>query len=110
MAVADLQVEKVFVETVGSNAVFLMTVTNNGPITANDVVVSDVSTREITEAPAFCGPGLFTTECSLGSIAAGESVSFQIKTLYPDASDTATVVSTTPDPDPANNTDTATAP
>ncbi|MBS1881578.1 MAG: DUF11 domain-containing protein [Actinobacteria bacterium] len=117
---ADLAIEKGVSPTPGrpdSEATFTLTVTNNGPDTAKDVVVSDpipaglefVSTKE----PCVAAGG--EVRCPLGSLAKGDSRTLEFLVRIPAAAEegfvnTATVTSTTPDPDLSNNTSTAPLP
>ncbi|MEG3790167.1 Ig-like domain-containing protein [Lysobacter sp. CCNWLW3] len=99
--------------TVGTNVVFTLTVTNNGPSASAGVSVADLLPNGYTYvsdngAGAYVsGTGVWT----VGTLANGASASLQI-TATVNASgtylNTATASSTTTDPTPANNTGTAT--
>jgi hypothetical protein len=93
-------------------------VNNNGPDAAANVTVSDaapggVTFVGVTEQPSqgscSVGTGVLLT-CSLGTLAAGQSVSFKLNatvTVTGTITNTGTTVTTTADTNPANNTDSA---
>jgi uncharacterized repeat protein (TIGR01451 family) len=101
----------------GEEIVYTITVHNDGPIAAQNVVVSDTlpaqvnylaNTDTCTGVPVGTSG---TLTCPLGTIAAGASVSFQIKvSIDPDLggatsiTNTATVTSDANESDPADNT------
>ncbi|WP_157510274.1 Ig-like domain-containing protein [Lysobacter sp. Root559] len=98
---------------VGTNVVFTLTVTNNGPSASAGVSVADLLPNGYTYvsdngAGAYVpGTGVWT----IGSLANAASTSLQITATVNAAGtylNTATVSSTTNDPTPANNTGTAT--
>lgn len=102
--------------TVGSNVTYTIGVTNNGPSTATNVVVSDnvppatsfVSASASQGTCSFSG-GLVT--CNLGTVfSAGTATVTMVVTTSTSGtlSNTATVSATEPDPNTANNMATAT--
>jgi uncharacterized repeat protein (TIGR01451 family) len=115
---ADLSITKTAAESViaGEELIYDITVDNAGPGAAFNVTVTDTlppqatfidDTDSCTEGP----PGVLT--CDLGNIAAGDSVTFQVRVSVTAGSgvDTlvneAEVVSDQDDPDDTNNVDTA---
>ncbi|GAB4184804.1 MAG: hypothetical protein Tsb002_08100 [Wenzhouxiangellaceae bacterium] len=108
-AQADLAVVKTGPATVvaGSQIVYTLAVTNNGPSDAIAVSLDDPTPVGVTfvSATAPCAGGF---PCALGDLAVGASVTVDVTFDVPaDASgtidNTATVTSTTPDPDNSNN-------
>jgi uncharacterized repeat protein (TIGR01451 family) len=102
----------------GSAAFCDLTVTNLGVSDAQNVVVKDtlVSTSQFqvtSYVPAVCTPAVpsalvtsFTATCNLGILAAGASTTIRINvtsSVGGDINDTATVASSTPDPNTSNN-------
>lgn len=103
----------------GEYLTYDVTIRNNGPSTAVDVMLSDELPDEVTfdgyivsNGSGTCVPleGSTTVECDLNDLNPGESVTVFIKVLVdpavPDGSsisETATVSSGTPDPDNSNN-------
>jgi len=94
---------------------FTITVTNNGPDPADDVVVTDtlpagVTLDSINTEQGACG-GDPVIVCNLGTILNGESVgiSMTVRTSSETGrvENTAAVTSSDPDPDVTNNSDTA---
>jgi uncharacterized repeat protein (TIGR01451 family) len=80
--VADLNVTKTLAPgslTVGGNATFTITVSNQGPDTATNVVVTDTLPPEVTfvSASPSCS-GTTTITCSVGNLLSGQSTSVQI--------------------------------
>jgi uncharacterized repeat protein (TIGR01451 family) len=105
--------------TAGTNLTYTITVANGGPEVAQSVSLSDtlpanttfVSVTQ-TSGPAFTCAGGATVTCSIATLAAGASATFDVVvTVSPSAtgtiSNTATVTSPT-DTTPANNSDTET--
>jgi uncharacterized repeat protein (TIGR01451 family) len=104
---------------IGSEVTYTVTVQNFGPSDAQSVQVVDTLAAQVAYLVDTAGcvegpPGTLT--CNLGTLAAGESRSFDILArILGDAApcelftNTAMVSSTTPDPDAANNSATANA-
>jgi uncharacterized repeat protein (TIGR01451 family) len=100
----------------GRNVTYTLVVTNNGPSTAKGVQVSDPLPAGVTfvsVAPAACGLAGTTVTCALGDLAKGQSVSVTVVAGIPVGTpqgtkrNVATVSSTTPDTNLANNHDDA---
>jgi uncharacterized repeat protein (TIGR01451 family) len=109
----------------GPDAVYTITVTNNGPAAASGVVLSDtlpagsvfVSMTQTGGTDGFnlSQSGGTATETATGSIAAGASDTFSLDVSVPASlgngapfNDTANVSASNPDPNTANNTATQT--
>ncbi len=99
----------------GSLQMYTVTVVNHGPDRAADVTLYDVVPLEPSGTVFSIDGGAdwqpWNNSYSLGTLAAGESRTILIRGIVPAAargtiSNTAEVVSLTPDPNPANNTDT----
>ncbi|HUR79150.1 MAG TPA: DUF11 domain-containing protein [Thermoanaerobaculia bacterium] len=96
---------------VGSNVIYTVTVRNNGPGPADNVVVTDAlpANTSLVSAPGCTGTTVLT--CNAGTLAPGAQQSFLITVKLPSApqsvSNTATVTSTTADTTTGNNTSTA---
>jgi uncharacterized repeat protein (TIGR01451 family) len=101
----------------GTNLTYTLQVTNNGPAVAQNVVVSDPLPGEVTFTSSSTTQGsctgTTTVTCDLGSMSVGglvvvtinvNAATFSSATL---SSNTATVSSTTSDPNLTNNTSTA---
>ena len=104
----------------GTNLVYSLMVTNGGPAVAQGVTVTDVIPAQVTYVSSSTAQGscsytsaTTTVSCNLGNLGVGSSVlitinvtanSFSSLTL---SSNTATVTSTTSDPNLANNSSTA---
>ena len=113
---ADLVVEKKVVGPdtveVGDKLLFKVTVRNNGPDDAMDVVLDDtidgaVKVLSVKPSQGSCN-GKKTIHCELGTIAAGAkaTIKIEVRALEPGKiKNVATGSSTTPDPDPENNRD-----
>jgi uncharacterized repeat protein (TIGR01451 family) len=99
----------------GGNAVWNLTVGNQGPNAAQNVVVTDVLPSRVSfvSAPGCTYTGSTrTVRCELASLAQGGAASFTITTSVSGKgngwiTNTAQVSSSTPDPNTANNTATA---
>jgi uncharacterized repeat protein (TIGR01451 family) len=105
----------------GDQLTYTLVVTNSGPSTAADVVVTDTLPAGTSFVEGVDGNGATVCAlvqpgkvvCNLGSMGPGTSKTIYIPVMVapslPDSavlSNTATVSSSTPDPNPANNTDT----
>jgi uncharacterized repeat protein (TIGR01451 family) len=111
---ADLQVVKTGPGgvTAGQNITYTITVTNNGPSTATAVQVSDPPPANATFV-SNSGACTSTYPCSLGSLASGQTATITSTystspTFSGNISNTATVSSTTNDPNNTNDSSTAT--
>ena len=116
---ADLVVKKKVVGPdtveVGDKLLFKVTVRNDGPDDATDVVLDDtidgaVKVLSVKPSQGSC-KGKKTIHCELGTIAAGAkaTIKIEVRALEPGKiKNVATGSSTTPDPDPGNNRDRAT--
>jgi uncharacterized repeat protein (TIGR01451 family) len=116
---ADVAIVKTAVPTItppGVNVTYTLVVTNNGPSTARAVQVSDPLPAGMTFVsvnPGGCHGGT-TITCALPDLVKGQSVSITVVAGIPPAlakttkTNTATVSSSTPDPNLANNQDDAT--
>jgi len=116
-SLADLSVlleETMDPATNGSNFTYNITVTNNGPDAANNVVLNDLLDAGVTYVSdtAACNTGgLPAVSCALGTINAGNSqiVSITVRPNVPGLiSNTASVSATESDPNAANNSATET--
>ena len=110
-AVADIAVVKTVDRPrleVGNQATYTLTVTNVGPVTADDVTLVDVLPSQetlVSVSDAAC-TGTTVVSCSLGSLAAGVSTSITVVALAKTAgtaTNVATVSTTSPETDTANN-------
>jgi uncharacterized repeat protein (TIGR01451 family) len=112
---ADVSIEKSTSEPVvpGEEATYSLRVTNHGPHGATNVVVSDPlpSALSFVSASAGCSEAGGTVTCSLASLGVGQSHTFSVTATVDTAADgcsvlrnTATVGTTTFDPDLSNNT------
>ena len=110
---ADLRITKIATPSTvlsGATVRFLLTVVNDGPSTAQAVIVDDPLGADYRDATATPSVGSCTAavRCSLGDLARGESATITIDaTIAANATtltNTATVESPTPDPAPGNNT------
>jgi len=119
---ADLQLSEVIsagapggIATAGSNVTYLMTVTNNGPIAASNVVITDslpanMSVVSCLGSMGSCSNQINAVSASLGSLQSGAQATVtlvaQIGFSVPGGtvlSNSASVTSSNPDPNPANN-------
>ena len=104
----------------GSNLVYTISVSNQGPSDAQSVVVTDVlpvglAYVSATASQGSCVEVAGTVTCALGTVADGVSATITVNVdVDPDLADgssimnTATVASSTSDPDMSDNTSTAT--
>ena len=115
LASADLAITKTGPTNVvaGTNVVYTLSVTNNGPSDAQSVQVTDPTPTGLTFVSTI-GDCTTTFPCSLGTIVNGTTATitatFHVPSNYttPDPIvNTATVSTSTPDPNPANNSATA---
>jgi uncharacterized repeat protein (TIGR01451 family) len=118
---ADLAIEKSASPSPGvpgTDVTYTLKVTNKGPDTAEDTVVSDPLPDGLTfvsGSPECEAPTPTQVRCSLGSLATGDSVTLTIVAHIADSVtegfvNTATVSSATPDPDYSNNSASAPTP
>jgi uncharacterized repeat protein (TIGR01451 family) len=96
--------------SVGDQFTYTLAVSNAGPATANDVVVTDPLPSSVTFVSASASQGsctgTTTVSCNLGTIAtgAGATVSIVVRAITAGtARNEASVSSSSPDPDPADN-------
>ena len=105
----------------GQAASYTLTATNNGPSDAQAVAVTDALPSGLTFSAAVpsqgspCTQEAGTVTCNLGPLSAGAKATVIINVIVnPSTSgtvtNTATVASTTPDPDVSNNTGSVTTP
>ena len=101
----------------GTNLVYTLQITNNGPATAQNVVVNDPLPAEVTftsvsTTQGSCSQTAGTVSCSLGSVSVGGlvivtiNVNASVFSSSTNATNTATVSADTGDPDLLNNTST----
>jgi uncharacterized repeat protein (TIGR01451 family) len=117
---ADLSIVKSATPTTatpGANQSYKLVVKNNGPSRAVNVRVADSLPAGLTYVSASpeCSLAGATVACALPSMAAGEERTFTVTTkvgasVNSRLTNTATVGSDTPDPDPSNNTSTVVVP
>ena len=102
----------------GESVAYTMTVTNNGPAIATDVVLTNTliqngalsSARTLQGAPVTCIPAGETIDCELGTLAVSEQVTVELLVLVIDPqvggtiTNGATVSGSRDDPDLSNNT------
>ena len=97
---------------VGSPLVYTLSVQNDGPDNASDVVVTDVLPPgvQFISAATGCANSSGTISCALGTLPSGATLSKTINVIpfvaNSSLSNTATVSSSTPDPNSANNSST----
>ncbi len=114
---ADLVLTKTGAATAATNAnvVYTITVTNNGPTGATNVVVTDVLPAGTTFVSALTTQGscsgTTTVSCALGSLTNGATATITLTIKMPAAattvSNTASVTASESDPTPGNNASTA---
>ncbi|MFO7546145.1 MAG: choice-of-anchor Q domain-containing protein [Trueperaceae bacterium] len=113
---ADLRIVKAAPRSVGLGASlrYVLTVVNDGPDTASEVIVTDTLPAEVgfVAATAGCARSGPSVTCSVGALAAGGVATVTIDVEAPatpgDVINTANVAAATVDPDPSNDADTAT--
>ncbi|MTD14814.1 DUF11 domain-containing protein [Nakamurella sp. YIM 132087] len=123
LAAADLSLTKVAAAetaTAGGTVSWRLTVTNDGPVTAPAVVITDplpagVTPGTLGDDAAGCSATGSVIRCDIGDLAAGASVSRTITGVVDPGvretlSNTASVSSGAVDPDPSDNTATARTP
>jgi uncharacterized repeat protein (TIGR01451 family) len=94
--------------TIGNKLRYTVTATNNGPLDATDVVVTDTLPPEVTfmSASSTCAEKAGTVTCALGTLATGQTATITIDsrpTVAGIISNTAVVRASEPDPNPDNN-------
>ncbi|WP_183342386.1 DUF11 domain-containing protein [Conexibacter arvalis] len=102
----------------GRQIAYELIVVNHGPSPARAVTVSDPLPRGLTfvSADSACRFAEGTVTCAVGEVASGSSVTYRVVTKVATSvtadsiTNTATVDSTTRDPDPGNNRDTERVP
>lgn len=97
---------------VGDTITYTVNVSNNGPISATNVVVTDVLPGGVSYVSndSGCNESGGTVTCNLGTLLDGDGATIQIvvTAVTPgNTTNTATVASDTPDSNPANNSDEA---
>lgn len=110
----DVSIEKSMTPpslTAGEEGEYHLKVTNKGPGTAEGVVATDPLPNGVSfvSGSAGCTVAAGTVTCVAGTLAEGASSTFDIKvkvasSLRSCPSNTASVTSSTPDPDPSDNT------
>ncbi len=95
---------------VGDTITYTVNVANNGPISATNVVMTDVlpDTVSYVSDDAGCNVGGVTVTCDLGTMLDGASTTIQIVATAVTAgnsTNSASVASDTPDSNPGNNSD-----
>ncbi|MGH9349394.1 MAG: PxKF domain-containing protein [Vicinamibacterales bacterium] len=117
---ADVAIEKTASPdpaTAGTDLTYTLTVTNAGPATAANVVLTEfvpvgAIVRSITPSRGTCDTTVeLSFDCQLGNMAPGEVATVTVvvtPTTVGPLSNTATVTSTTPDPNAGNNAATIT--
>ncbi len=118
LAASDLSIEKtesVDPATVGTQFDYAITVSNSGPDAATAVTVEDTLPNEVDFVSATATQGTCALQgskkvnCELGNLASGASATVTLRVTAARegiAENTATVSTTSPDPNAANNTDT----
>lgn len=114
---ADLSLSKSAPASViaGNQLTYSITVVNNGPSDATNVIVTDTLPAGVTfiSTSAVCSSGTVTTGCDIGSLANGASYAFTILVSVASSTaglitNTATVSSDQLDPNPSDDTASAT--
>lgn len=120
---ANLSIDKSVTSSpafIGGTIDWVLLVTNHGPDTATDVVVSDVlpnafTVAKVTAFGVSCTNTAQTVECTAPTLANGASATITVRAnvvgpVSESVTNTATVGSGATDPDPRDNTDSATVP
>lgn len=122
LPLADVKITKtsnVAFAKVGTNFTYTLTATNDGPATAQGVVVTDTLPANVAYVSATGTPVVSadtrTLTWTIGSLAKNETRTFTVTVTAPavggvGALNTASVTSTTPDASPGNNTATVVTP
>jgi uncharacterized repeat protein (TIGR01451 family) len=116
---ADVRVDKAvepFEVGVGQTAVFTLLVTNTGPdgasgVTVTDTVPATLDITDVTTSQGTCTTAGQQVDCTIGSLAGGASatVSISVEATAEGSFENLTVIdSTSVDPDPSDDSDTAT--
>jgi hypothetical protein len=100
----------------GASFTYLTTVTNNGSASAANVALSEpfpstLTVNSVSITQGTCGTSSNTVTCNLGTLLSGATATATIAATVNAAGNlptTATVSSSTPDPNPANNSSTLT--
>ena len=120
---ADLSIDKSVSTSpaiVGTIIDWVLLVTNHGPDTATNVVISDAlpaafTVSSVTASGVACTNTAQTVQCTTATLASGSSVTVTVHAnvvgpVSAQVTNTATVGSRASDPDPGNNTDSASVP
>jgi uncharacterized repeat protein (TIGR01451 family) len=120
LACADVQVTKSAKTSPmipGKNGTYNLTVKNNGPDTATNVKATDQLPKELTfvSASSGCANANGTVTCTLGSLASGDTHTFEITVKTPSSlkhcvNNTGKVTNDVTDPNLSNNESTVCAP
>jgi uncharacterized repeat protein (TIGR01451 family) len=101
----------------GTNETYSLNVKNNGPAAAENTVVSDQLPTGLTfvSASPGCTFASGKVTCQVGTMASGATASFTVVTKVPSSqtqriANTATVTTSTPDPNPGDNSSTIETP
>ena len=118
VASADLAVTKTANTnpiSTGETIVYTITIVNNGPSNAEDVILNDIISTDILNPEFSLDGGInwnpWTGEYTIGTLEKGEELTILVRGTIANSAfgtiiNTATVGSTTPDPNTDNNTDT----
>ena len=120
---ANLSIDKSVTATtafIGGTIDWVLLVTNHGPDTATNVVISDAlppafTVSSVTASGVSCSTTAQTVECTTATLANGASAIITVRAnvvgpVSQSITNTATVGSGATDPDPRDNTDSATVP
>ncbi len=100
----------------GQRLRYTLVVTNNGPLPGTNIVLTDslpasVNLASVTSGPGTSCAGVSTVVCSMGNLNVGTAATVTLEvtpTVSGRVVNTASVTADEPDPDPTNNTATAT--